>query len=67
MVNAKLRRTGVCGSLETLLIDSKVADTLLPRIAAALTDAGCELRGDTRARELVPNMKMATCGSRRRH
>ena len=60
VVNAKLRRTGVCGSLETLLIDSKVADTLLPRIAAALTDAGCELRGDTRARELVPNMKLAT-------
>jgi glutamate-5-semialdehyde dehydrogenase len=60
VVNAKLRRTGVCGSLETLLVDAAVADTLLPRIAAALTAAGCELRGDARARAIVPAMKTAT-------
>jgi glutamate-5-semialdehyde dehydrogenase len=60
VVNAKLRRTGVCGSLETLLVDVAIADTLLPKIATALTDAGCELRGDARARVIVPNMKTAT-------
>ncbi|MEQ9436337.1 glutamate-5-semialdehyde dehydrogenase [Hyphomonas sp.] len=60
VVNAKMRRTGVCGSLETLLIDAAVADTLLPVIGTALTDAGCELRGDARARVIVPSMKAAT-------
>jgi glutamate-5-semialdehyde dehydrogenase len=60
VVNAKMRRTGVCGSLETLLIDAAVADTLLPVIAAALTEAGCEMRGDARARVIVPTMKIAT-------
>tara|TARA_R110000823_G_scaffold25397_3_gene74806 strand:- start:266 stop:829 length:564 start_codon:yes stop_codon:yes gene_type:complete len=60
VVNAKMRRTGVCGSLETLLIDAAVADTLLPRIASALVDAGCELRGDARARAIAPGMKTAT-------
>ena len=59
-VNSKMRRTGICGAAETLLIDSAVAGTLLPAIAAALTDAGCALRGDTRARSLVPNMSAAT-------
>ena len=59
-VNAKMRRTGICGAAETLLIDSAVAGTLLPAIAAALTDVGCALRGDTRARSLVPKMNAAT-------
>jgi len=46
ILNAKLRRTGVCGSTETMLVDSTIAQTALPRLAAALTDKGCELRGD---------------------
>jgi glutamate-5-semialdehyde dehydrogenase len=58
-VNAKLRRTGICGSTETLLIDAAVAPQLLPRIAAALEAKGCELRGDERARAIHP-MKPAT-------
>lgn len=45
-VNAKLRRTGICGSTETLLVDAAVAETLLPGIARALVDAGCELRAE---------------------
>jgi glutamate-5-semialdehyde dehydrogenase len=53
VVNAKMRRTGVCGATETLLIDAAVADALLPPIAAALTAAGCALRGDDRARAIV--------------
>jgi len=54
--NAKLRRTGICGATETLLIDAEAAPRLLPPIAADLIAAGCELRGDRRARSLVPDM-----------
>jgi glutamate-5-semialdehyde dehydrogenase len=57
VVNAKLRRTGVCGSTETLLIDESIAPALLPQIAEALTAKGCELRGDTRARTIVPMLE----------
>ena len=59
-VNAKMRRTGVCGSTETLLIDQAVAPTLLPQIAQALQDAGCELRGDARARAILTGIAPAT-------
>lgn len=59
VVNAKMRRTGICGSAETLLVDKAVADGMLPSIAAALMEAGCELRGDARARKIVPEMKEA--------
>ena len=54
IVNAKLRRVGVCGSTETMLIDASVAPALLPRLATALEAAGCELRGDERARAIHP-------------
>jgi glutamate-5-semialdehyde dehydrogenase len=46
--NAKLRRTGVCGSAETLLLDSACAATHLAPIVKDLLDAGCEVRGDAR-------------------
>ena len=59
-VNAKLRRVSVCGAAETLLVDAGDAQRLLPPVAKALTEAGCELRGDARARSLVPGMAEAT-------
>ncbi len=52
VVNAKLRRTGVCGATETLLIDRSFADPL--PILTGLLDAGCELRGDAEVRALHP-------------
>jgi len=58
-VNAKMRRTSVCGAAETLLVDRAVAAELLPRVATALSDAGCALRGDEAARALVPSMDAA--------
>jgi glutamate-5-semialdehyde dehydrogenase len=58
-VNAKLRRVSVCGAAETLLVDSADAQRLLPPVAQALAEAGCELRGDARARSLVPGMAEA--------
>ena len=54
VLNAKMRRVSVCGAAETLLIDREAADSLLPLIAADLIAAGCELRGDSSARALVP-------------
>jgi len=58
-VNAKLRRVSVCGAAETLLVDSADAQRLLPPVAQALAEAGCELRGDARARALAPGMAPA--------
>ena len=46
VLNAKLRRTGICGAAETLLVDEAVAATHLAPIVKALLDAGCEVRGD---------------------
>ncbi|MEL6415028.1 MAG: glutamate-5-semialdehyde dehydrogenase [Pseudomonadota bacterium] len=60
VVNAKMRRVGICGSTETLLIDSAVAGSLLPAIASALTDAGCTMKGDEASRALVANIEPAT-------
>src|SRR5690606_3812383 len=58
--NAKLRRTGICGAAETLLIDRAVADTHLQPILSALRDAGCEIRGDGEVRERFPDALAAT-------
>jgi glutamate-5-semialdehyde dehydrogenase len=46
VLNAKLRRTGVCGSAETLLVDAGCVATHLGELVTALLDAGCEVRGD---------------------
>ncbi len=53
VLNSKMRRTGVCGAAETLLID-EAAGEQLPGLAKALEEAGCELRGDARAAALYP-------------
>jgi glutamate-5-semialdehyde dehydrogenase len=50
VLNAKMRRTGVCGSAETLLVDRACAVTNLGPLVEALLDAGCEVRGDEAAR-----------------
>ncbi|MEM9208934.1 MAG: glutamate-5-semialdehyde dehydrogenase [Pseudomonadota bacterium] len=52
-VNAKLRRTGICGAAETLLVDKAAADRLLPPVIAALRERGCEVRGDEVVRSIV--------------
>lgn len=49
VVNAKMRRTGICGSAETILIDKECAGTHLGPVVEALTAAGCEVRGDDAA------------------
>jgi glutamate-5-semialdehyde dehydrogenase len=58
VLNAKLQRPGVCNAAETLLVHSRVADTLLPGLARALHEAGVTLHGDDRARELAAGVSM---------
>jgi glutamate-5-semialdehyde dehydrogenase len=55
-----MRRTGICGAAETLLIDKAVASTMLPEIADQLRRAGCNLRGDEAARSIITDMEVAT-------
>jgi len=57
-LNAKLRRTGVCGAMETLLLDATFPESA--SIVTALAEAGCELRGDARARALNPRIGAAS-------
>ncbi|MFV1920636.1 glutamate-5-semialdehyde dehydrogenase [Sphingomonas sp. MJ1 (PH-R8)] len=58
VVNAKLRRTGICGATETLLIDRAFADPA--PLLAALIDGGCELRGDADVQAIDPRVRPAT-------
>jgi glutamate-5-semialdehyde dehydrogenase len=48
-----MRRTGICGAAETLLVDRSEARRLVPPVVAALLDAGCEVRGDETVRSLA--------------
>lgn len=59
-VNAKMRRTGICGSAETLLVDRACAATHLKPILEALAAKGCEIRASEEVMSLVPNLKPAT-------
>jgi glutamate-5-semialdehyde dehydrogenase len=60
VINAKMRRTGVCGSAETLLIDRACAGTHLAPLIKALLDAGCEVRGDAAGVRVDARVRPAT-------
>jgi len=59
-VNAKMRRTGICGAMETLLVDSSVASDMLPPILSDLIDKGCEVRGDAAIQALDERVHAAS-------
>ena len=60
LANAKMRRTGVCGATETLLIDAEIAPALLPALIADLRALGCDFRADEATRAIVPGLTAAT-------
>ncbi|HEX8168268.1 MAG TPA: glutamate-5-semialdehyde dehydrogenase [Beijerinckiaceae bacterium] len=60
VLNAKMRRTGVCGAAETLLVDRACADTHLQPLIKMLLDTGCAVRGDETARAADPRVTAAT-------
>jgi glutamate-5-semialdehyde dehydrogenase len=59
VLNAKMRRTGVCGAAETLLVDRAAAPTHLNPLVAMLIDAGCEVRGDAAVQAVDTRVKPA--------
>ena len=58
-VNAKMRRTGICGAMETLLIDD-AAQSFAPDVIKGLLDAGCEVRGDAKVEQMDARVKAAS-------
>jgi glutamate-5-semialdehyde dehydrogenase len=60
VLNAKMRRTGVCGATETLLVDKAAPATVLPALVNALLDDGCEVRGDAATQNTDARVKPAT-------
>jgi glutamate-5-semialdehyde dehydrogenase len=60
VLNAKMRRTGVCGAAETLLVDRAVVSTHLKPLIEMLIEAGCEIRGDKAARAIDKRVKQVT-------
>jgi glutamate-5-semialdehyde dehydrogenase len=60
VLNAKMRRTGVCGAAETLLVDRAGAATSLQPLVSMLIDAGCEVRGDATVQKIDARVKPAT-------
>jgi glutamate-5-semialdehyde dehydrogenase len=59
VLNAKMRRTGICGAAETLLVDRAVASTHLQPLVAMLLEAGCEVRGDAATQAVDRRVKPA--------
>jgi glutamate-5-semialdehyde dehydrogenase len=60
VLNAKMRRTGVCGAAETLLVDRAAAAKFLKPLVEMLIDAGCEIRGDKATQAVDSRVKLAT-------
>lgn len=60
LANAKMRRTGICGATETLLIDRAIAPELLPLLVQDLHGLGCAILGDETARSIVHDLEPAT-------
>jgi len=60
VVNAKMRRTSICGAAETLLIDRAASPDMLQRVLRGLVEAGCEVRGDAEVRAVDPSVAAAS-------
>jgi len=60
VVNAKMRRVGICGATETLLVDRAAAESQLASLLGALQEAGCAIRGDEAAQAALPGVVPAT-------
>jgi len=59
VLNAKMRRTGICGAAETILVDRSAAERIVPEVVAVLQDAGCEVRGDEDVARLADGVSAA--------
>ena len=59
VVNGKMRRTGICGATESLLINNKIARSFLPIIYSNLKESGCEIVGDKKSKSIISEMELA--------
>jgi len=59
ILNAKMRRTGICGATESLVIDQEIAQAFVPLLLDALSEAGCEVRGDRLSQEIDKRIQPA--------
>jgi glutamate-5-semialdehyde dehydrogenase len=59
VLNAKMRRPGICGATETVLCDSEVLESHIPNLIKALRDLGCEIRGDENIKKIDPEIILA--------
>ena len=60
VVNGKMRRTGICGATETLLVNSQIANEFLPSMYDKLNSQGCEVVGDKFVQSIIPDINLAT-------
>ena len=60
IVNSKMRRTGICGALETLLIDRHISEKAVPIIVKNLSKSGCQIRGDIETKQIVNEIELAS-------
>ena len=59
-LNSKMRRTGICGAAETILIDNAITKDLLPQLVSTLRESGCLVKGDEQCRTIVSDLESAT-------
>ena len=59
VINGKMRRTGICGATETLLVNEHIAKKFLPKICSELNEKGCEIVGDEITKSIVPYIDLA--------
>ena len=59
VINGKMRRTGICGATETLLVNEHIANKFLPKICSELNEKGCEIVGDEVTKSIVPYIDLA--------
>ena len=59
VINAKMRRTGICGATETLLVNEHIAKKFLPKICSELNEKGCKIVGDEVTKSIVPYIDLA--------
>ena len=60
VLNSKMRRTGICGAAETILIDHTIIGELLPQLTQLLRESGCRVKGDEHCRTYVADLETAT-------
>tara|TARA_B100001063_G_scaffold129348_1_gene120904 strand:- start:249 stop:1511 length:1263 start_codon:yes stop_codon:yes gene_type:complete len=60
VINSKMRRTGICGALETLLIDKEISSKIVPILVKKLIEAGCHLKGDFETKAITNEIELAS-------